>query len=37
MVFDVFALFFWVVIIFLYKYLKNANTDEAIQNVEFFN
>ena len=37
MIFDVIALYFWIVIIFLYKYLENASSDEAIQNVEFFN
>lgn len=37
MAFDVFALYFWVILIFLYKYIKHESTDQAIANIEFYN
>ena len=37
MIFDVFALFFWFLIIGIYTWTTPENVDEAIGSLEFFN
>jgi len=37
MAFDVVALYFWAIIILIYKVIYKESTEEAISSVEFFN